>query len=107
METGYQANRRSSGAQCSGNATRVGLPFRSSGARRYVEGRDSINISSLRDEELAKTILLRKYEGVGSLRSFGKMVCLSGSDLRSLCNLWTVLQRTRQEEQISRSGCLT
>jgi len=87
IETVTRANRRSSGAQCSGKGTRVGLPFRSSGARTYVEGLGSINISSLLDEELAKTILLRN-EVVGLLRSRHRFQNRTGFTQKSL-DIWT------------------
>jgi len=51
----------------SGNGTPVGLPFRSSGAKSYVEGRGSINISPLRDEEPAKTVFAKKNKKLARL----------------------------------------
>jgi len=57
------AERDVSGKLCVG-------PFRSAGARRYLGASGPINISSLQDEEPAKTILLRKQEvaGLGTVR---------------------------------------
>ena len=67
IETDYENDPRSSGAQCFRRCMHDRFAPLERGDQLEVEVGISINISSLRDEELAKTILLRKQEVVGLL----------------------------------------